>query len=88
MTKSGLINLLSRKLKHLSNTDIEATVNIMLMRMKDELAKGGRIEWGVCLRFRGARIGRNSKIGEAVAMEQAPSVHCKMGTDLKKRVDE
>ena len=44
MTKSELINLLSRKQKHLSNADIEAAVNIILMRMEEELAKGGRVE--------------------------------------------
>jgi len=92
MTKSELINLLSRKQKHLSNADIEAAVNIILMRMVEELAKGGRVEirdfGAFSLRFRAARIGRNPKTGESIAMKQTHSVHFKMGADLKKRVDE
>jgi integration host factor subunit beta len=40
------------------------------------------------LRFRAARIGRNPKTGEAIAMKQTHSVHFKMGANLKKRVDE
>ena len=92
MTKSELINVLSSKQKHLSNADIEAAVNIILMRMVEELAKGGRVEirdfGAFSLRFRAARIGRNPKTGEAIAMEQTHSVHFKMGADLKKRVNE
>jgi integration host factor subunit beta len=92
MTKSELINLLSRKQKHLSSADIEAAVNIIIACMEDELAKGGRVEirdfGAFSLRFRAARIGRNPKTGEAVAIAQTHAVHFKMGADLKKRVDE
>jgi integration host factor subunit beta len=92
MTKSELINILSNKQKHLSNADVEIAVNVILKCIEDALAKGGRVEirdfGSFSLRFRAARIGRNPKTGEAVAIEKTHLVHFKMGADLKKRVDE
>ena len=91
MTKSELINLLSRKQKHLSNADIEAAVNIILMRMEEELAKGGRVEirdfGAFSLRFRAARIGRNPKTGELVPISARRVVTFHASQKLKDKVD-
>ena len=43
MTKSEIINILSRKQSHLSSKDIELSVKILLEQMSDTLSGGERI---------------------------------------------
>ena len=68
MTKSEIIDILSRKQSHLSSRDVELSVKILLEQMSDTLADGKRIEirgfGSFSLHYRAARRGRNPKTGE------------------------
>jgi integration host factor subunit beta len=84
MTKSELIEAISRKQKHLPAKDVELAVKHLLDLMSDSLARGERIE----IRGFGSRIGRNPKTGEAVALSGKYVPHFKPGKDLRERVNE
>jgi integration host factor subunit beta len=91
MTKSELIEAISRKQKHLPSKDVELAVKHLLDLMSDSLAKGERIEirgfGSFSLHFRPPRIGRNPKTGEAVALSGKYVPHFKPGKDLRERVN-
>jgi len=92
MTKSELIELLSRKQKHLPAKDVELAVKHLLELMSNALASGERIEirgfGSFSLHFRPPRLGRNPKTGEAVALAGKYVPHFKPGKDLRDRVNE
>jgi integration host factor subunit beta len=92
MTKSELIELISRKQKHLPAKDIELAVKHMLEIMSNALAAGERIEirgfGSFALHFRPPRMGRNPKTGDAVALAGKYVPHFKPGKDLRDRVNE
>jgi integration host factor subunit beta len=92
MTKSELIELLSRKQKHLPAKDVELAVKHLLELMSNALASGERIEirgfGSFSLHFRPPRVGRNPKTGEAVALAGKYVPHFKPGKDLRDRVNE
>ncbi len=91
MTKSELIEAISRKKKHLPAKDVELAVKHLLDLMSDSLATGRRIEirgfGSFSLHYRPPRIGRNPKTGEAVALSGKYVPHFKPGKDLRERVD-
>lgn len=92
MTKSELIELISRKQKHLRPKDVELAVKHLLELMSDALANGERIEirgfGSFSLHFRPPRMGRNPKTGEAVALSGKYVPHFKPGKDLRERVND
>lgn len=92
MTKSELIETLSRKLNHLAYRDIELSVKSLLEMMSQSLSNGERIEirgfGSFSLHHRPARVGRNPKTGEAVALPAKHVPHFKPGKELRERVDE
>jgi integration host factor subunit beta len=92
MTKSELIELLSRKQRHLPAKDVELAVKHLLELMSNALASGERIEirgfGSFSLHFRPPRVGRNPKTGEAVALAGKYVPHFKPGKDLRDRVNE
>lgn len=92
MTKSELIEVISRKQKHLPARDVELAVKHLLELMSDALANGERIEirgfGSFSLHYRPARTGRNPKTGEAVALAGKYVPHFKPGKDLRERVNE
>ncbi|MCK5901906.1 MAG: integration host factor subunit beta [Cocleimonas sp.] len=92
MTKSEIIDILSRKQSHLSNKDVELSVKILLEQMSDTLANGRRIEirgfGSFSLHYRAARRGRNPKTGEQVELLPKHVPHFKPGKELRDRVDE
>ncbi|HIP93876.1 MAG TPA: integration host factor subunit beta [Leucothrix sp.] len=92
MTKSEIINILSRKQSHLSSKDIELSVKILLEQMSDTLASGDRIEirgfGSFSLHHRAARSGRNPKTGEKVLLASKYVPHFKPGKELRERVNE
>ncbi len=92
MTKSELIEALSRKLDHLAYRDIELSVKSLLEMMSHSLATGERIEirgfGSFSLHHRPARVGRNPKTGEAVALPAKHVPHFKPGKELRERVDQ
>lgn len=92
MTKSELIDVISRNQKHLPAKDVELAVKHMLEIMSDSLASGQRIEirgfGSFSLHYRPPRMGRNPKTGEAVALSGKYVPHFKPGKDLRERVNE
>ena len=90
MTKSELIEALSRKQTQLASKDIELAVKTILEYMSSSLSNGERIEirgfGSFSLHFRPARSGRNPKSGEAVALPAKYVPHFKPGKELRERV--
>jgi integration host factor subunit beta len=92
MIKSELIQLISSKQHHLSENDVIAAVTMLINKMIDELASGGRIEirgfGAFSLKHRRAKMGRNPRTGVAVSVPQKHSVYFKPGTELRERVND
>jgi len=91
VTKSELIEKLSKKQAHLAQKDVELTVKCILDQMGQSLVVGGRIEirgfGSFSLHFRPPRVGRNPKTGDAVALSAKHVPHFKPGKELRDRVD-
>ncbi len=91
MTKSEIINILSRKQSHLSSKDIELSVKILLDQISDTLTSGERIEirgfGSFSLHHRAARKGRNPKTGEQVQLAPKYVPHFKPGKEMRERVN-
>jgi integration host factor subunit beta len=92
MTKSELIDILSRKQQQLAYKDVELAVKTMLESMANALATGERIEirgfGSFSLHYRPPRMGRNPKTGESVALSSKHVPHFKPGKELRDRVNE
>ena len=92
MTKSELIEVIARKQKHLPAKDVELAVKHLLELMSEALASGERIEirgfGSFSLHYRPARMGRNPKTGEAVALSGKHVPHFKPGKDLREQVND
>ena len=91
MTKSELIEALSRKQSQLAYKDIELAVKTILEYMSSSLSSGERIEirgfGSFSLHFRPARSGRNPKSGEPVSLPAKYVPHFKPGKELRERVN-
>lgn len=91
MTKSELITILAQRQSHLAPGDVELAVKSLLEQMSEALANGERIEvrgfGSFSLHYRPARIGRNPKTGEAVALPGKHVPHFKPGKELRERVN-
>ena len=91
MTKSEVIERMVMKQTHLPAKDIELTVKHILSLMSESLASGERIEirgfGSFSLHYRPARIGRNPKTGDPVALSGKYVPHFKPGKDLKLQVN-
>lgn len=91
MTKSELIEILSRKQSQLAYKDVELAVKTMLEHMAATLASGERIEirgfGSFSLHYRPPRQGRNPKTGEAVSLDSKHVPHFKPGKELRERVN-
>ena len=91
MTKSELIEVLSRKQSQLAYKDIELAVKTILEYMSSSLSNGERIEirgfGSFSLHYRPARSGRNPKSGEAGSLPAKYVPHFKPGKELRERVN-
>ena len=91
MTKSELIEILAQRQAHLKADDVDLAVKTLLEMMSDALARGDRIEirgfGSFSLHFRPARIGRNPKTGDSVALTGKHVPHFKPGKELRERVN-
>lgn len=91
MTKSELIENISRRQTQLAPKDVELSVKTIIEQMAQSLALGERIEirgfGSFSLHYRPPRIGRNPKTGESVALEGKYVPHFKPGKELRDRVD-
>jgi integration host factor subunit beta len=91
MTRSELVALLASRQSTLDAQDIDDAVKTILRQMSDALATGQRIEirgfGSFALHERSARIGRNPRTGEPVAVPARYSPHFKPGKELRERVN-
>ncbi|MBK1726160.1 integration host factor subunit beta [Halorhodospira neutriphila] len=91
MTKSELIDAIAAKQDYLAHKDVEVAVKRLLEYMGETLADGDRIEirgfGSFSLHHRPARIGRNPKTGEPVALPEKYVPHFKPGKALRERVN-
>ncbi len=91
MTKSELIEQLSKQQSHLAANDVELAVKCILEQMSQSLATNERIEvrgfGSFSLHHRKPRIGRNPKTGDAVSLTEKYVPHFKPGKELRDRVD-
>ncbi len=91
ITKSELIDIISRKQSQLAFKDVELAVKTMIEHMTQALATGERIEirgfGSFSLHFRPPRIGRNPKTGESVTLSGKHVPHFKPGKELRERVN-
>ncbi|MBN67245.1 MAG: integration host factor subunit beta [Rickettsiales bacterium] len=92
MTKSELIQRLSKKYPHLYQRDIEVLVNTMLNEISDALATGSRVELrgfgAFSVRKRDARAARNPKNGEIVNIGVRHAIYFRTGKELRERINE
>lgn len=92
MTKSELIEQLSKKQIYLPFQDVERAVNLLVNKMAEALGSGQRIEirgfGAFSLVEHRARKGRNPKTGETVFIPQRQSIRFKAGLELAKRVND
>ncbi|CDH45215.1 MAG: integration host factor subunit beta [Candidatus Competibacteraceae bacterium] len=92
MTKSELIEILSRKRSDILYKDVEQAVKTLLEQMSESLSSGERIEirgfGSFSLHFRPPRVGRNPKTGDAVTLAGKHVPHFKPGKELRERVNE
>ncbi|MEO5596739.1 MAG: integration host factor subunit beta [Lysobacteraceae bacterium] len=76
---------------HLKADDVDLAVKTLLELMSDALAHGERIEvrgfGSFSLHFRPARIGRNPKTGDSVALPGKHVPHFKPGKELRECVN-
>ena len=91
MTKSELIEVLTRQQSQFTSRDIESAVKTILEAMSQSLANGERIEirgfGSFSLHYRPPRMGRNPKSGEAVSLPPKHVPYFKPGKQLRERVD-
>ena len=91
MTKSELIEILSRRQGHLKSDDVDMAVKTLLEMMSNALTEGERIEirgfGSFSLHFRPPRLGRNPKTGDSVALPGKYVPHFKPGKELRDRVN-
>ena len=91
MTRSDLIQILTKKFPQLVIADAEMSVKTIIDGITEELASGGRVEirdfGSFGLNHRPPRIGRNPKTGERVEVPAKHVPHFKMGKEMKERVN-
>ena len=89
MTRSGLIKRLAAANPHLYARDIERIVAAVFERIGAALASGERVKLrgfgAFSTRERGARIGRNPRTGDEVAVPRKVVPHFKAGKELHER---
>ena len=92
MTKSELIEALTKRQPNLASKDIELVVKCILEQMSQSLSSGDRIEirgfGSFSLHYRPPRLGRNPKTGGSVSLSFKYVPHFKPGKELRERVDE
>ena len=91
MIKSELINAIAKEQSHLSYSDVELAVKVMIEHMSQALASGERIEIRGFGSFKtkhyNGYTGRNPKSGESIKVKPKKLPFFKSGKELKERVD-
>lgn len=90
MTKSELIQRLSKRYPHLYQRDIEVLVNTMFDEITKALATGNRVELrgfgAFSVRQREARAARNPKNGAMVNVGSRNAIYFRTGKELRERI--
>ena len=91
MIKSELIRKLAEENPNLYYRDVERIVSIVFDEVTDALARGDRVELrgfgAFSVKHRPARIGRNPRSGESVAIEEKWAPYFKSGKELRDRLN-
>lgn len=91
MTRSDLVIALAARLSQLTQRDAEQAVKTILDAVGETLVRGQRFEvrgfGSFSVYYRGPRMGRNPRSGEAVAVAQKRVPHFKPGKALREAVD-
>ena len=91
MTKSELILKITRNNSFLYQKDVYKIIDTLFNTITKALKNGDRIElrgFGTfSTKLRDARIGRNPKTGEPVAIPQKKITFFKMGKSMKERIN-
>lgn len=91
LTKSDLIENLTRSQGHLAYKDVELAVKSLIEMMSSALSMGERIEirgfGSFSLHYRPPRVGRNPKSGDKVALPGKYVPHFKPGKELRDRAN-
>ncbi len=91
LTKSDLIDNLSRNQTHLVYKDVELAVKSLIEMMSNALSTGERIEirgfGSFSLHYRPPRTGRNPKSGDKVSLPEKHVPHFKPGKELRDRAN-
>jgi len=91
MTRSELIAELGRRNPHLLQRDVEAIVATVFDEIVAALAAGNRVELrgfgAFSVKKRDARIGRNPRTGESVAVAEKIVPFFKAGKELRERLN-
>lgn len=90
MTKSELIQRLSKRYPHLYQRDVEVLVNIVFDEIANALAQGDRVELrgfgAFSIRERSPRAARNPKNGSSVRVDTRRAIYFRTGKELRERV--
>jgi integration host factor subunit beta len=90
MTKSELIQRLSKRYPHLYQRDIEVLVNTMFDEITKALAEANRVELrgfgAFSVRKREPRAARNPKNGAMVQVEERHAIYFRTGKELRERI--
>lgn len=91
MIKSELIAKLAERNPHLYQRDIERIVSTIFDEISSALARGDRVELrgfgAFSVKHRPARIGRNPRTGEPVAVASKSVPFFKTGKELRDRLN-
>ena len=92
MTRSDLVEALAARFAQLGQRDAELAVKALLEAMADALTRGQRIEvrgfGSFSVSHRPARMGRNPRSGESVAIPDKRVPHFKPGKALREQVNQ
>lgn len=92
MTKSELIQRLSKRFPHLFQRDIERLVGTILEEVSNSLMQGGRVELrgfgAFSVRKRDARTARNPKNGQEVKIGERYAIYFRTGKELRDRIND
>ena len=91
MTKSELIQRLAEANPHLYQRDVERIVTTIFEEITTALARGDRVELrgfgAFSVKVRPARMGRNPRTGEAVAVAEKRVPFFRTGKELRERLN-
>ncbi len=92
MIKSELVQRIAAENPHLYQRDIENIVNAILNEITSALARGDRVELrgfgAFSVKNRPARVGRNPRTGEPVAVEEKYVPFFKTGKEMRERLND